>query len=27
VVPSRQYESALKAIRNCFEVPSLVKKE
>jgi aspartokinase len=27
VVPSRQFESALKAIRNCFEVPSLVKKE
>ena len=27
VVPSRQFESALRAIRNCFDVPSLVKKE
>lgn len=26
VVPSRQFESALKAVRNCFEVPSVVRK-
>ena len=27
VVPSRQFEPSLKAIQNCFEVPSVVKKD
>ena len=27
VVPTRQFEPALKAIQNCFDVPALVKKD